>query len=268
MQRKRFAVIQVAVMLLVAALQAHAGTLEAAKQRGALIVGVRKDFPPLGYIDGTGQLVGFEVDLARYLARHLLGDEGKLQVQRVQAGDRITSLLSGSIDMLIAGVMVTDYSASVFAFSEPYLMSGSLLLVRRGSSISDFPDVVGKKVAVIEGSVQEGVQEGVLGPAIQGVTLVKFWSVSAAVEALRTGQVDAFAEDDVLVWALARQYPQLAAVGNQFRPPHPVAVAVRKDDQELLAWVNGQLQNAKADGTYDTLWKRYFGEGGPIPIRP
>jgi ABC-type amino acid transport substrate-binding protein len=254
----------VGALTLLGAAQVYAGTLEAVKARGVLIVGVREDFPPLAFLDGTGKPTGFEVDLARYLARQLLGDEGKLQLVPVHAGDRLTSILSGSSDLLIAAVSATEDRAAVFALSEPYFLSGTLLLVPRNSSIQGLPDVKGKRVAVLEGSIQE-----VSGwrPVYPEAIRVKFRKVAAAVDALRAGQVDAFAEDDILVLALARQYPDLAAVGKPFRP-HPYAIAMHKDDGELLAWVNDQLRKAKADGTYDALWNRYFGDAATILLRP
>ena len=253
----------VGALALLVAVQAHAGALETAKARGTLVVGVRKDFPPLGYLDANGKSAGFEVDLARYLARQLLGDEEKLRVTPVSAGNRITALLSGSVDLLIAAMTVMEDRATVLAFSDPYFLSGTLLLVPRNSSIQDLPDVKGKRVAVIEGSIQEGGIAPVYPEAIR----VKFWTVSEAVAALQAGKVDAFAEDDVLVLALAREYPDLAAVGKPFRP-HPYAVAMPKGDGELRAWVNEQLRKAKADGTYDALWNKYFGEAGAILLRP
>ena len=259
----------VAVTLLVGALTllvaapVHAGALEAAKGRGSLIAGVREDFPPLGYLDADGKNTGFEVDLARYMARQLLGDERKLRVTLVPPGSRITILHTGLADMLIAAVTATEDRTSVFAFSDPYFLSGSLLLVPRHSAIQDLRDVAGKKVAVIEGSIQEGEMERVA----PGATRVKFWRVSEAVAALRAGTVDALAEDDILVLALAKQHPDLAAVGKPFRP-RPYAVAMPSGDPELLAWVNDQLRKARADGTYDALWNRYFGEAGTILLRP
>jgi ABC-type amino acid transport substrate-binding protein len=96
---------------------------------------------------------------------------------------------------------------------------------------------------------------------------VQFWSVAAAVAALRAGRVDAFAEDDVLVLALARQYPDLVAVGQPFHP-RPYVIAMHKGDEELRAWVDDQLRKAKADGTYDQLWNRYFGDAATILLRP
>ncbi len=269
MPRVRRIALGTAVILMAAALTplaaapTEAGTLEAAKGRGSLIVGVREEFPPLGYLDAEGKDTGFEVDLARYLARQLLGDEGALQLVPVHAGNRLTALLSESADMLIAAVMATEDRASVLAFSDPYFLSGTVLLVPRTSSIQGLPDVKGKRVAVIEGSIQEGGIAPVYPEAIR----VKFWTVSEAVAALQAGKVDAFAEDDVLVLALAREYPDLAAVGKPFRP-HPYAVAMPKGDGELRAWVNEQLRKAKADGTYDALWKKYFGEAGAILLRP
>jgi ABC-type amino acid transport substrate-binding protein len=242
---------------------AQAGTLDIAKARGALIVGVRQDFLPFGYLDERGKNTGLEVDLARYLARQLFGDDSKLQFSPVTAGDRITALVSRTVDMLIAGVTVTDYSSSVFAFSEPYFTSGSLLLVSRNSSIKSLEDLKGRKVAVVEGTLQEkGLEQ--LG---REATRIKFWTVPDAVEALLAGKVDAFAEDDVLVRALSKKHPSLSAVGTPFNS-RPIAVAMPKDEPALLAWVNDQLRKARADGTYDTLWKKYFGEAGAMLVRP
>jgi len=253
----------VGALTLLGAAQAHAGTLEAVKARGTLIVGVRNDFPPLGYLDADGKPTGFEVDLARYLARQLLGDEGKLRLVPVPAGSRLTSLIAESADLLIAAVTVTEDRSYLFAFSEPYFISGSLLLVPKNSSIHGLGELPGKKVAVLEGSLQEGG----LRRVAPGATPVRFWRVPEAVAALRAGEVDALAEDDILAMALARQYPDLAAVGEPFRP-RPYAVAMRKGDPDLLAWVNDQLRKAKTDGTLDALWSRYFGDAGAILHRP
>jgi len=269
MPRKAPGAMRTAVILLAGALtllgaaQVYANTLEAAKARGTLNVGVRNDFPPLGYLDADGKPTGFEVDLARYLARQLLGDEGKLRLVPVPAGSRLTALVAESADLLIAAVTVTEDRGYLFAFSEPYFISGSLLLVPKHSAIQGLGDLPGKKVAVLEGSLQEGG----LRRVAPGATPVNFWRVSEAVAALRAGEVDALAEDDILARALARQYPDLAAVGEPFRP-RPYAVAMRKGDPDLLAWVNEQLRKAKADGTLDALWNRYFGDAGAILHRP
>ena len=255
-------------LTLLGAAQVHAGTLAEVRERGILIVGVREDFLPLGYLDANGKHTGFEVDLARYMARQLLGDEDKLRLVPVNAGNRLTTILSGSADMLIAAVTATEDRAAVFALSEPYFLSGTLLLVSRNGSIRDFGDLPGKRVAVLEGTIQEGAWEPVVRePVAQGVFRVQFRNVAAAVAALRAGQVDALAEDDVLILALAKQNPDLVAVGKPFRP-YPYAVAMPKGEGELRAWVNDQLQKAKADGTYNTLWNRYFGEAGTILLRP
>ena len=267
--RRTAVIVLMGALTLLAAAQVDAGTLEAVRARGVLIVGVREDFPPLGYLDGTGKPTGFEVDLARYLARQMLGDEGKLRLVRVNAGDRLTAILSGSVDLLIAAVTATEDRAAVFALSEPYFVSGTLLLVPQGSPIHGVLDAKGKRVAVLEGSIQEGGLDPAVreGAVVRGPIPVKFWRVAAAVAALRAGEVDALAEDDVLVLELARQYPDLAAVGKPFRP-HPYAVAMAKGDGELRAWVNEQLRQAKADGTYDTLWNRYFGDAATVLLRP
>src|SRR5216117_3062996 len=109
-------------------------TLEIAKKRGKLIAGVKTDFPPFGTIDAAGKNVGFDVDVAHRFARALFNDENQVELVAVTSGNRIPFLQSGKIDIIIATVTITDERREVVAFSEPYFLSGSLLLVPRAST--------------------------------------------------------------------------------------------------------------------------------------
>src|SRR5207249_3812994 len=123
----------VAVMLVLAvgiATTAWAqSTLETVKKRGKLIAGVKTDFPPFGTVDAAGKNVGFDVDVAHRFAKALFDDEQQVELVAVTSGNRIPFLQSGKIDIIIATVTITDERRQVVEFSEPYFMSGSLLLV-------------------------------------------------------------------------------------------------------------------------------------------
>jgi putative glutamine transport system substrate-binding protein len=255
-------------LLLVAgllALAGHAGAsgLEDARRRGKLLAGVKTDSPPFGYIDSSGAIQGFDVDIARYLARSLFDEEGRLELVPVTSGSRIPFLYSDWIDVIIANMSVTEQRRQVLEFSEPYFISASMLLVRKDSPIKGIEDLVGKAVAVIEGAVQEKDLEQVAPRARR----VKFWNIQEAVSALRAKGVDALCQDDVVVLALAGENPELHVVGKPFIP-RPYAIAVRKGDLEFVKWINGQLTRMKTDGTFGRLWEKYFGAFEGSLIKP
>lgn len=242
---------------------ATAASLDEVKMKGKLLIGVKTDFPPFGYVDSAGKNLGFDVDLARALAQRLFDDENKVELVTVTSGNRIPFLYSEWIDFIIATMTVTDERRQVLEFSEPYFLSGSLLLVPKASTIRGLEDLAGKKVAVIEGAIQDKDLEQVAPKA----TRIRFGRVSEAIEALKGGRVDAFAQDDVLILSLAKENPDLRAVGKAFIP-RPYAIAVRKGERELIKWVNDQLARMKRDGTYEGLWKKHFGDVEAALVKP
>jgi ABC-type amino acid transport substrate-binding protein len=233
---------------------AFAGGLDDARSRGTLLVGVKTDFPPFGYLDPSGKPAGFDVDVARYLAKALFEDEGRLETVPVTTGSRIPFLYSDWIDMIVATMTVTEERKQVLDFSEPYFVSASLLLVPAGSRVRGVEDLAGKTVAVIEGSVQEK-DLALVAPAAKRVAFKK---MGEAVGALKTKKVDALCQDDMLVHALAKENRDLSAAGKPIIP-RPYAIAVRKGDLATLRWVNEKLSAMKKDGSYDRLREKYFG---------
>jgi ABC-type amino acid transport substrate-binding protein len=231
-----------------------AGGLDDARSRGKLLVGVKTDFPPFGYLDPSGKPAGFDVDVARYLAKALFEDEGRLETVPVTTGSRIPFLYSDWIDMIVATMTVTEERRQVLEFSDPYFVSASLLLVPAGSPVRGIDDLAGKTVAVIEGSVQEK-DLAMVAPAAKRVV---FKNMREAVRALKAKKADALCQDDMLVLALAKENRDLSAAGKAILP-RPYAIAVRKGDLTTLRWVNEKLSAMKKDGTYHRLKEKYFG---------
>ena len=260
MARRNVPVVRIVLLVvflasaLAAAGPASAGGLDDARSRGKLLVGVKTDFPPFGYLDPSGKPAGFDVDVARYLAKALFEDEGRLEVVPVTTGSRIPFLYSDWIDMIVATMTVTEERRQVLEFSDPYFVSASLLLVPAGSRVRGIEDLVGKTVAVIEGSVQEKD----LAQVAPGANRVAFRNMGEAVQALKTKKADALCQDDMLVLALAKENRDLSAAGKPILP-RPYAIAVRKGDLETLRWVNEKLSAMRKDGSYDRLREKYFG---------
>ena len=244
--------------------QASGGGLEDAWQRGKLLVGVRSDFPPFGYLDKSGNPQGVDVEVARYLAKALFDDTGeRLELVSVTSGSRIPFLYSGWIDVIAASMSITEERKRVLEFSDPYFVSASLLLVPRDSSINGLQDLPGKRVGVLEGAIQEKDLEHNAPQAIRA----PFRTLSEAVESLKSNQVDAVCSDDAVILYLAVKSQSLRAAGAPFNP-HPYAIAVRKGDTEFVQWINRQLAKMKADGTYDKLRQKVLSDMEPAPAKP
>ena len=238
-------------------------TLEAVKKRGRLVAGVKTDFPPFGYVDSSGKNLGFDVDVAHRFARALFNDENQVELVAVTSGNRIPFLQSRKIDIIIATVTVTEERRQVVEFSDPYFLSGSLLLVPKASAVRGLEDLAGRTVAVVQGSIQDKDVEQLQPKANR----IKFGKVSEAVLAVKGDRADAYAHDDILVLTLAKENPDLKAVGKPFIP-RPYGIAVRKGDLDFIRWVNGELARMRGDGTYDRLWKKYFADVEGNLVKP
>ncbi len=252
-----------AVALGAAGLAEAQSALATIKKRGKLIAGVKTDFPPFGTVDASGKNIGFDVDVAHLFAKALFNDENQVELVAVTSGNRIPFLQSGKIDIIIATVTITDERRQVVEFSDPYFMSGSLLLVPRASAARGLGDMGGKTVAVVQGAIQDkDVAE--LQPKADRI---KFGKVSEAVLAVKGGRADAYVHDDIVILSLAKDNPDLKAVGKPF-VPRPYGIAVRKGDAEFIKWVNAELAKMKKDGTYDRLWKKYFADVEGNLVKP
>jgi ABC-type amino acid transport substrate-binding protein len=238
-------------------------TLGEIKKRDKLIVGVKTDFPPFGSIDAAGKNVGFDIEVAYEFAKAMLGDPNKIELVSVTSGNRIPYLQSGKIDIIIATVTVTDERRKVVEFSDPYFLSGELLLVPKASTINDVKDLNGKKVAIIQGSISDSD----LAELAPQATRLKYGKVTEAVLAVKAGHADAFAQDDILILKLAKENPDMRAAGKPFYP-RPYGIAVRKGDVEFNNWVNTLLKKMRGDGSYDRIWKKHVGEFESQLIKP
>ncbi len=243
------------LLVLSCAALAGADGLEDARRRGKMLVGVKTDFPPFGYIDPAGEIQGFDADLSRYLGRALFEEEPGVELVPVTSGGRIPLLYSELIDVIIATMTITEDRQRALDFSTPYFVTGSMLLTPKDSSIQSVQDLAGKHVAVLEGAVQQNDLRLIVPEA----RLMAFKSLPEALQALKNKRVDVLCQDDVAVLTAARMNPDLRIAGESFLP-RPYAMAVRKGDRKFLGWLNAQLEKMKADGTSQRLRRKHFGD--------
>jgi len=230
-------------------------TLQDIKAREKLIVGVKTDFPPFGFMDETGTHKGFDIDLAKVLGRELFGNEEAVEFVAVTTKNRISILNSRKVDILAATISITEARKKVVDFSIPYFMSGHLVLVPRESKIVRYQDLAGKRVATIMGSTGDTAIRKLVPTAIR----VQLKGTAEALQALKDNRVEAFVQDDVLLIEIEKRNPELKIADWKPFEPAPYGLAVRKGDREWLEFINATLRKMKTSGEYKNLLEKWFG---------
>jgi len=172
---------------------AKADALDDIKKKGSLVVGVKADYRPYGYRDPSGGIVGIEPDLAADVAKRL---GVKLELVPVVASNRMQFLEQGKIDMMIATMTDTPERRKVVLIVDPdYYASGTNLLASKSGHLTDWAQVKGKPVCLIQGSFyNKELQE------TYGVEPVAFKGTAEAYAALKAGNCVGVAYDDTALY--------------------------------------------------------------------
>lgn len=219
--------------------------------RGTLKVGVKVDVPKYGYKDpSTGKIEGFEIDIAKAVAKKILGDENKVDLQAVTAKTRGPLLDSGEIDMVAATFTITDERKKSYNFSDPYFTDGVGLLVKKDAGISSFKDLNGKKIGVAQSSTtKKALQEEADKQGIK-VTFSEFASYPEIKTALSSGRVDCFSVDGAILLGYLDDNTKI--LSDKFSPQN-YGIASKKDNTELAKVINETITEMKTSGELQKL---------------
>jgi len=230
-------------------------TLDKIKKRGELVVGVKYDTYLFGYKDPkTGKVAGFDVDIAKALAKKIFGDEKKVKLVEVTSKTRIPMLQNGQIDAIIATMTITDERKKQVNFSDVYFDAGQSLLVKKGSPIKSVKDLKkGTKVLTVKGATS-GDNVKAKAPDTQ---VLEFENYAEAFTALKSGKGDALTTDNSILYGMAAQDPNYEVVGGTFTN-EPYGIAVRKGDEKFTKYINSFLKELKESGEYDRIKKKWI----------
>ncbi|RAN88119.1 glutamine ABC transporter substrate-binding protein [Bacillus sp. SRB_28] len=233
------------------------GAVEQIKKRGKLVVGVKNDTNLFGLKNpSTGQVEGFDVDIAKALAKKILGDEKKLELKEVTSKTRIPLLKNGDIDAIIATMTITEERKKEVDFSDVYFKAGQSLLVKKGSNIKSIDDVKkGVKVLAVKGSTSTNN----IRQKSPESTVLEFENYSEAFTALKAGKGDVLTTDNAILYGMAKQDSNYEVVGKIFTD-EPYGIAVQKGADDLTKEINSLLKDMKANGEYDKLYEKWIGQ--------
>ncbi len=245
-------------------------------ERGKLVVGTGSTNPPWHYEDADGQLVGFDIDMAKLLAKGLFEltdeqlanrDEWSQRLELVvQAADaRIPNLASDKIDIVCQFMTITPGRAQQVEFTVPYYREAVTLLFRADSPYTGTADITGNgaTIAILENATAvDMVHNGVPDAEVS-----TYDSVANSVLALDSGRVDATAIDLSTAQYKVAQAPDQYKVGVDSWQPQTYAFAVKPGDQRWLNWVNTTMQQYLA-GLFFSYYQASFAEHFGVELPP
>ncbi|WP_052032914.1 glutamate ABC transporter substrate-binding protein [Rhodococcus wratislaviensis] len=232
--------------------------------RDRLIVGVDQNTNLFSFRDpNTDTLEGFDVDVAREVARDLLGDAAKVEFRLLTPGGRFDALEKNQVDIIAQTITITCQRAERVAFSTVYFEAYQRVLVANGSGISGPADLAGKRVCAAADTTSLATIQRVQPQAT--IVAVPDWADCLMV--LQQRQADAVSTDDAILAGLAAQDPTLQIVGPPLET-EPYGIGINKTNTALVRSVNGTLERMRTDGTWMRLYDRWLTALGPVTGPP
>lgn len=225
-----------------------------------LVVGLDDTFVPMGYKDESGQIVGFDVDLANAVGKKL---NKKIKFQSIDWSMKETELDNGNIDLIWNGYSITDERKQKVEFSKPYLNNKQVIVTLADSTINAKSDLKGKKVGAQTGStaVDAVDKEADLLKSFDGGKLVTFEDNNAALMDLEAKRLDAIVVDEILAryYIKARGEQKYKILSEDFGSEQ-YGVGIKKGDTQFVEAFDKAFDEIKADGTAAEISKKWFGE--------
>ncbi len=248
-------------------------------KRGYLRVGVSADTYLMGARDPfTSKIVGFDIDMAKAVAKALLGNPEKVQLRVITAGDRLPLLQDRSLDMVARNMSMTCDRWTKMAFSSEYYRSGQKVLISKSLRTTDkdaptwgLADLKGKRVCAPTGTTSLTKLQSVAKQA-GGPVPVTAANHTGCLVLLQQGKADAITGDDTVLAGLAAQDPNTEITSAKAITVEPYGLGFNKADVYLARYANRVLADLVADGEWKAIYNRWLatplgaGASAPTPV--
>ena len=219
-------------------------------------VGTDAAYAPFESQNEKGEIVGFTIEVMSAVAAKA-GVEIKF-VNTPWEGI-FNALAQGDRDMLASSITITAERKQTMDFTDPYFDAVQLIAVKDNSKVAKFGDLKKLKVGVQTGTTGDEAVTKLLGKT--STNIKRFESTPLALKELESGGVDAVVADNGVVIHYVANNPggKFKIVSDKEFVPEQYGFAVKKGNADLVAKLNTGIAAIKADGTYDTIYKKYFG---------
>lgn len=231
------------------------------QEKGYFTLGLDADFAPMGFTQEDGEIVGFDIDLAKAVAEKM-GVE--VEIKPIDWNAKSMELSTGKIDVIWNGFSITDERRQEVLFSNPYLSTKQSIVVKADSDIKTKADLAGKKIALQDGSTSEDALKADTATyeSIGDDNISRFAENSQVLMEVDAGRADAAVIDEVFV----RYYLQKENMLDKFVvldegfDEEDYGVGGRQGDHALMEAINKALDECKAEGTTSEISVKWFGE--------
>ena len=245
-----------------AAAQQGAGKskLDEVRGRGHLIVGITSEAPPFGFIDDKGELVGFDIDVAKLVAKATFGDESKIELFKQGFAARWPNVQNGTIDF---GIMVTTVyadRAQQVAFARPYIDSGIVVVVKKDSPVRTIADLNKPEYTVAH--LTAPVQEERGKRLYPNAKFLTFDAISSQFNAVKLGRATAAQLDAPVALYYLKDNPDIRMLDEWLTDVTGNAVFLRADDFKwwlYLDTVIAEMLGGSLWSPYKASYKKWFG---------
>jgi glutamate transport system substrate-binding protein len=244
-------------------------TMATIKAKGKLVVGTKFDQPLFGLKNPTnGQVEGFDVEVAKIVARAIFGSDitNKVEYQEATSKVREDVIKDGKVDIVVATYTINDARKQVVDFAGPYYVAGQDILVKKANTtITGVDSLAGKKVCTVQGSTSLTNVQKMAPQADVSITFDKY---SLCVEALKDGRVEAVTTDNVILLGFINDDPANLKLVNKPFTTEPYGIGVKKDDAAFRTFVNDTLEKSYKDGSWKKAWDDTAGKTGQAAPTP
>lgn len=219
------------------------------KENKKLYVGTNAEFEPFEYREGEN-IVGFDIELIGEISKLINKD---IEVEDMAFDGLLPALQTKKIDLIIAGMTATEERKKFVNFSESYYKSQQAIVVNKDENgINNFDNLIEKEVGVVLGYTGD-----IIVSEMANVKVQRYNATSEAIMALKSKKVQAVVLDYEPAKNYSAQNPELKLIETDSQSEE-YAIAIRKEDTQLLNDINKALATLKENGTYDALLNKYF----------
>ncbi len=229
------------------------------KAANKVTVGTSADYPPYEYVDETGNMVGFDIELMEEIAKRM---EVELEWQDMPFDSLIAAVQEGKIDMSISAFNYSEERDRLVDFSDPYFVTEDAFVVAEGftGTFTAPEDAANYTIGVQSGTVQdEWVTDELIDTGLMSESnLSRYERVDQAALDLQVGRIDILLADDVPAEAIVSQFDGLRIIYTDMLYTGPINIVIPEGESELQAEVNRIIAELQAEGFMDELAQKYF----------
>ncbi|MFD1671932.1 transporter substrate-binding domain-containing protein [Agrilactobacillus yilanensis] len=230
-------------------------SVKAIQKRGTIKIAVFQDLPPYGWVNKKGKLRGYDLALARQIAKDL---GVKTKFVQVNANNRVDALKANKVDIVLANFTVTPERKQEVSFADPYMKVSVGVISKKSKPITKASQLKGKDLIVTKGTTAENYFT-----KQSDITLQKYDSKTQQFNALKNGRASALADDNSYLYAWVKNNPKYTVGIKSIGPKQYIAPAVKKGNKSLLNWTNKEISKLSKKGffkdSYNAELKPYFG---------